>query len=72
VAAYVINGIVVAGLPPYSIGYINLVAFAILAATTIPFARVGVRLAHRSSERDLQIVFAAVLILIGGIMLVSR
>jgi uncharacterized membrane protein YfcA len=71
VAAYVINGIGIAGLPPYSIGYINLVAFAILAATTIPFARFGVRLAHRSSERDLQIVFAAVLILIGGIMLVS-
>jgi hypothetical protein len=71
VAAYVINGINVAGLPPYSVGYINLVTFAILAITTIPFARVGVRLAHRCTGRNLQIVFAVVLILIGGIMLLS-
>jgi uncharacterized protein len=71
VAAYIINGINIAGLPPYSVGYINLVTFAILAITTVPFARVGVRLAHRCTGRNLQIVFAVVLILIGGILLVG-
>jgi uncharacterized protein len=71
VAAYVINGLGVAGLPPYSVGYVDLVTFAILAATTIPLARFGVRCAHGCSGRNLQIVFAGVLILIGGLMLVS-
>jgi uncharacterized membrane protein YfcA len=71
VAAYVINGMGVAGLPPYSIGYVDLVTFAILATTTIPLVRFGVRCAHGSSGRNLQIVFAGVLILIGGMMILS-
>lgn len=71
VTAYVINGWGVAGLPSYSIGYVDPVTFAILAVTTIPCARIGVRCAHRFSGRNLQIVFAGALILIGGMMLVS-
>ena len=71
VAAYIINGLGITGLPPYSIGYVNLITFVILAITTIPLARIGVRCAHSWSGRNLQIVFAGVLILIGGIMLVS-
>ena len=71
VTAYVINGWSLAGLPPYTIGYVDLVTFAILAATTIPLARFGVRCAHDCSGRNLQIVFAGMLILIGGMMLVS-
>jgi uncharacterized membrane protein YfcA len=71
VAAYIINGIGVAGLPPYSIGYVDLATFAILAVTTIPLARFGVWCAHRWSGRYLQMVFAVVLVLIGGMMLIS-
>jgi hypothetical protein len=71
VAAYVINGFRVAGLPAYSIGYVDPVTFAILAVTTIPLARFGVRCAHSCSSRNLQILFAGVLILIGGVMLIS-
>ena len=71
VTAYIINGWGVAGLPVYSIGYVDLVTFAILAVTMIPLARVGVRCAHGCSGRNLQIVFAGVLILIGLLMLVQ-
>ncbi len=71
VTAYVINGWGVAGLPLYSIGYVDLVTFAILAATTIPLARFGVQCAHGCSDRKLQIVFAGLLILIGLLMLVE-
>jgi uncharacterized membrane protein YfcA len=71
VTAYIINGLGVTGLPPYSIGYVNLVTFMILAVTTIPLARFGVRCAYRCSGRSLQIAFAGILILIGGMMLVS-
>jgi uncharacterized membrane protein YfcA len=71
VIAYIINGIGVMGLPPYSMGYVDLLTFAILAATTIPLARFGVRCAHGCSGRNLQIVFAGILILIGVLMLVA-
>lgn len=71
VTAYVINGIGVAGLPPYSIGYVDLVTFAILAVTTIPLARFGVRCAHSCSGQNLQIIFAGLMVLIGVLMLVS-
>jgi uncharacterized membrane protein YfcA len=71
VIAYVINGVGVAGLPPYSIGYVDLLTFAILAVTTIPLARLGVRFAHSCSGKKLQIIFAGLLVLIGIMMLVS-
>ena len=54
VTAYVINGWGVAGLPPYSMGYVNLMTFAILAATTVPLARFGVRCAHACTHQNLQ------------------
>jgi hypothetical protein len=71
VTAYVINGWGVTGLPPYSVGYVNLLTFAILAVTTIPLARLGVRFAHGCSGRNLQIIFAGLMILIGVLMLAS-
>lgn len=71
VIAYIANGIGVAGLPPYSLGYVDLLTFAILAITTIPLARIGVLCAHRCSGQHLQILFAGLLILIGVTMLVS-
>ncbi len=72
VTAYIVNGIGVAGLPPYSLGYVDLATFAILAATTIPLARLGVRCAHACSGKSLQILFAGLLIVIGVLMLFSR
>jgi uncharacterized protein len=71
VVAYMFNGLGTAGLPPFSVGYVDLVTFAILAASTIPFARFGVRCAHGCSGRTLQIVFAGVLVLIGVLMLLG-
>jgi uncharacterized membrane protein YfcA len=72
VTAYIINGLGIETLPPYSIGYVNLATFVILCITTIPMARFGVRCAHGCSGRNLQIVFAGILILIGGMMLLSK
>ena len=71
VMAYIITGFGVAGLPPWSIGYVDLLTFAILAVTTIPLARVGVRCAHACSGRNLQIAFAGLMVLIGVLMLAS-
>jgi uncharacterized protein len=69
--AYAINGFGVAGLPPYSVGYVNVVAFALLAVTTIPLSRLGVRFAHACSGRNLQILFAGLMVLVGLSMLIG-
>ncbi|MCF7980582.1 MAG: sulfite exporter TauE/SafE family protein [Pseudomonadales bacterium] len=53
------------GLPPYSAGYIYLPAVAIIAIASIPFARVGAKLAHRFSARRLKQAFALVLLVVG-------
>jgi hypothetical protein len=71
VTAYALNGWGVAGLPPYSLGYVNLIQWAALAATTIPLALVGVRFCHVCSERKLRIIFAGIMIFIGVLMLMS-
>jgi hypothetical protein len=71
VTAYIITGRGVAGLPPYSLGYVDLLTFAILAVTTIPAARIGVRFAHSCTGRNLQILFAVLMVLIGFSMLLG-
>jgi uncharacterized membrane protein YfcA len=50
-----------AELPPLSLGYVNLAAFAVLAPVTAVVAPVGARLAHRLPQRSLARVFAAFL-----------
>jgi uncharacterized membrane protein YfcA len=52
--SYIINGLGVAGLPPYSLGYVNLINALILAVATIPMAQVGAWLAHRVSGLQLR------------------
>jgi uncharacterized membrane protein YfcA len=50
-----------AELPPLSLGYVNLAAFAVLAPVTAAMAPVGARLAHRLPQKALARVFAAFL-----------
>ncbi len=69
VTAYVLTGQGVAGLPPFSFGYVDVPTLIILAAASIPFARIGVQFAHASSGRNLQIAFACLLVVIGIAML---
>jgi uncharacterized protein len=58
---FAISGWGVAGLPPLSIGYINLVALLLAAL----FAPMGARLAHRLDQKTLKYVFAAFLVVVG-------
>ncbi|MCB1661879.1 MAG: sulfite exporter TauE/SafE family protein [Pseudomonadales bacterium] len=52
-------------LPPYSAGYIYLPAVAAIAITSVPFARIGAKLAHRLPARQLKQAFALVLVAVG-------
>lgn len=61
---YVIHGLSVPGLPPFSIGYVNLLVFACLVLTSIPVAQLGARTAYRLPETQLRYVFVAAMLYI--------
>ena len=61
---FIVTGLDESLLPPHSLGYVNLPAFAGVVAASILFAPLGARLAHRLPERLLKRVFAAFLFLL--------
>lgn len=66
---FIISGWSASGLPPLSLGYINLVALVLVAILAAVFAPVGAALAHRLDQKTLKYVFAAFLVVVGLNML---
>jgi uncharacterized membrane protein YfcA len=64
IITYIFTGMNATGLPPYSVGYVNLVQLVVLAGFSIPMARVGVKAAHKLSAKNLQYLLAILLIYI--------
>tara|TARA_R110002124_G_scaffold131203_2_gene293368 strand:+ start:35 stop:880 length:846 start_codon:yes stop_codon:yes gene_type:complete len=60
---YVLTGLGAEGLPPFSLGYVNLVAAAIIIPLTSSFAHVGVKLAHSIPRRALRFAFGIFLMI---------
>ncbi|MDF3351185.1 sulfite exporter TauE/SafE family protein [Sulfitobacter sp. KE34] len=54
---YALTGLGAEGLPPFSLGYVNLAAAAIIIPLTSSFAHVGVKLAHSMPRRALRFAF---------------
>ncbi|SDE01977.1 hypothetical protein SAMN05421538_103262 [Paracoccus isoporae] len=52
-----------AGLPPFSIGYVNLLAAVVIIPLTTTFSQLGVKLAHSIPRRALRLAFGAFLLL---------
>lgn len=52
------------GLPPLSLGFVNLLGAAMIIPSSVLIAPVGVRLAHGISRRKLELAFAALLVVI--------
>jgi len=69
VIGYIINGLGVPNLPAYSIGYVNLSAWFLLAVTSIGMAQVGAITAHRLPAKQLRYIFIAVIFYMGLRML---
>ena len=69
VIGYVVNGIGVPGLLPYSIGYVNLLLWLCLAATSVPMAQLGSMTAHALPAKQLRYIFIVVMLYIGLKML---
>jgi uncharacterized membrane protein YfcA len=58
---YLINGLSVPNLPPFSIGYVNLLVWTCLAMTSIPVAQIGARTAHKLPATQLRYIFIIVM-----------
>jgi len=65
VIGYIINGIGVADRLSYSIGYINLTSWALLAVPAAILAQVGAAVTHKMPRRLLMYIFVVVLLYIG-------
>lgn len=55
--------------PPFTVGAINLVAFAVIVAMTLITTPLGVRLAHAMDAKPLKRIFAAFIIVVAANML---
>jgi uncharacterized membrane protein YfcA len=65
IVGYIVNGLEVPGLLPYSIGYANLPIWLCLAATSIPLAQLGARAAHALPAKPLRYIFIAFMVYAG-------
>ena len=65
VVSYIINGWNVSGLPPYSVGYVNLLNLIILIIATVPMAQVGVKASHMIPAKKLKYIYIILMIYIG-------
>lgn len=65
IISYIINGFGVQGLPEYSIGYVNLLQFILLAGTSVPAAMGGARIAHKIPAKQLKYLFIIVMVYMG-------
>jgi len=63
--SYLINGLGVAGLPPYSTGYLNWFQWILLAGCSIPMAVVGAKTAHLLPAKQLKYIFIIVMFYMG-------
>jgi uncharacterized protein len=66
---YIVSGWGVTGVPPLSLGFINLPALVLIAVLAAVFAPLGAALAHRLDQKTLKYVFAVFLVLVGMNML---
>ncbi len=58
-----------AGLPPFSLGYVNLIAWAIIIPFSVLMAPQGARVAHALHVTHLRQIFALLLVILAGRML---
>jgi uncharacterized membrane protein YfcA len=65
IVGYIVNGLGVSGLLPYSLGYVNLPIWLCLAATSIPLAQLGARAAHALPAKQLRYIFIAFMVYSG-------
>jgi len=67
--AFIASGIGHPDLPPFSIGYANMIGFVMIVPTTMLMAPVGAKIANTINARALRIAFAVFLAITAARML---
>ncbi|MGB0957196.1 MAG: sulfite exporter TauE/SafE family protein, partial [Litorivicinus sp.] len=70
-ATYLLAGWGTPGLPDWALGYIYLPAFLSIVVLSIPFAQLGANVASRLSSVAIKRVFAAFLLVVGAVLMVT-
>lgn len=65
---FIISGWSIAGRPAFSLGYVNMLGFALIAITALMVIPIGTRLAHSLSQRRLKLIFGICLLLVAANM----
>ncbi len=63
--SFLVNGLGIEGLPPYSTGYVNWLQWVLLAGCSIPMAIVGAKAAHRLPAERIKKLFVIAMFYIG-------
>ncbi len=63
--SFLLNGLGVQGLPPFSTGYLNWLQWILLAGCSIPLAIVGAKTAHLLPAKQLKYIFIVVMFYMG-------
>ena len=66
---FIISGQNISGRPPFSLGYVNLLGFALIASMSFLFIPFGVKTAHKMSQSKLRLAFGICLLLVALNML---
>ena len=69
--AYAVAGLGAAGMPPWSVGFVYLPAFAGISITSVLVAPYGARLAHKLKGPTLRRIFALFLLVVGAKVAIS-
>jgi hypothetical protein len=65
IVGYIVNGSGVAGRLDYSLGYINLPSWLLLAVPSAVMAQVGAVIAHRIPRKPLMYIFIVIMLYMG-------
>lgn len=71
VIGYALAGLGVAGMPPFSVGYVNLLMVAVVIPVTLLVAPLGVSAAHRMKRRTLEVGFGLFMLAVAARFLIS-
>lgn len=66
---YVVTGIADPRLPVGSLGYVNLIGFALISPITVLFAPIGAKIAHKLDKRKLSMIFGGFLLIVAARMI---
>jgi uncharacterized membrane protein YfcA len=71
-AGYMLAGLPQAALlPPFSVGFVSVLGFLLIAPTSYLLAPLGARIAHAFSRRQLEVAFGLYMAVVGGRFLVN-